>query len=285
MRDEGRTDAAALLAELGLTPRLTIYLGGAPGAGKTYRLLTDAAGEARAGRRVAIGWIETKGRPGLDALAQPLPRIPPRRYAAGAATVEDFDLEAALRSDYETIVLDELAHANPAQAAHAKRWQDALALREAGKSVLGAFNVMHLDTVAPVAERIVGYPIRELVPLAFLRRADRVIALDIAPSILESRLRSGRIVRDEDVERAAAGLFQPKNLSTDARAAAARGRRPDRSGDRAEQALDRARGGRRQRRSAAPSCSAPPSFADALDLALETTAVDPASQGRLIAAR
>jgi len=210
---ERRSGAAALLVELGLTPKLTIYLGGAPGAGKTHRLITDALGEAKAGRRVAIGWIETKQRPQLEALAAPLPRIPPRRFAVGGTTVEDFDLEAALASDYETIVLDELAHANPTGATHTKRWQDALALRDAGKSVLGAFNVMHLDTVAPVAERIVGHPIRELVPLAFLRKADRVIALDVAPSILESRLRTGRIVRDEDVERAAAGIFLPKNLS------------------------------------------------------------------------
>lgn len=213
MGEERRSDAAALLVELGLTPRLTIYLGGAPGAGKTHRLLTDARGEAAAGRRVAIGWIETKNRPQLETLAAELPRITPRRFSAGGTGVDDFDLEAALASDYETIVLDELAHANPAEAPHAKRWQDALALRAAGKSVLGAFNVMHLDTVAPVAERIVGYPIRELVPLAFLREADRVIALDVAPSILESRLRTGRIVRDEDVERAAAGIFLPQNLS------------------------------------------------------------------------
>jgi two-component system sensor histidine kinase KdpD len=279
VRDEGRTDAAALLAELGLTPRLTIYLGGAPGAGKTHRLLTDAVGEARAGRRVAIGWIETKGRPQLDALAADLPRIPPRRSAAGGTTGEDFDLEAALAGDYETIVLDELAHANPPDAAHAKRWQDALALRDAGKSVLGAFNVMHLDTVAPVAERIVGYPIRELVPLAFLRRADRVIALDVAPSILESRLRTGRIVRDEDVERAAAGLFQPHNLSMMrelllrvvddltipvvapskvSTALAVVG------ADDPEPFLRRAA-----------------SFADALDLALETTAVEPVDDARV----
>jgi two-component system sensor histidine kinase KdpD len=213
VRDERRVDASAVLAELGLTPRLTIYLAGAPGAGKTHRLLSDAQREAQAGRRVAIGWIETKNRPQLEALAAPLPRIPPRRYAVSGATIEDFDLEAALASDYETIVLDELAHANPPGATHAKRWQDARALRDAGKSVLGAFNVMHLDTVAPVAERIIGYPIRELVPIAFLRAADRVIALDVAPSILESRLRTGRIVRDEDVERAAAGVFAPKNLS------------------------------------------------------------------------
>lgn len=276
MRDEGRTGAAALLAELGLTPRLTIYLGGAPGAGKTHRLLSDACGEMRAGRRVAIGWVETKGRPQLDALAVDLPRIPPRRTAGGT----DFDLAAALRSDYETIVLDELAHANPPDAAHAKRWQDALALRAAGKSVLGAFNVMHLDTVAPVAERIVGHPVRELVPLAFLKQADRVIALDIAPSILESRLRTGRIVRDEDVERAAAGLFQPQNLSmmrelllrvvddltvpvvapskvSTALAVVGAGADP----------------GPFLRRAAA--------FADALDLALETTAVEPVDERRL----
>ena len=213
MRDDRRPDAAALLVELGLTPRLTIYIGGAPGAGKTHRLLTDAIGEAEAGRRVAIGWIETKGRPQLDTLAGKLARIPPRRFTVGGTVVEDFDLDAALASDYETILLDELAHTNPADAPHAKRWQDALALREAGRSVLGAFNVMHLDTVAPMAERILGYPIRELVPLAFLRKADRVIALDVAPSILESRLRTGRIVREEDVARAAAGVFAPKNLS------------------------------------------------------------------------
>ncbi len=209
---ERRAKGAALLAELGGGPKLTIYLAGAPGAGKTHRLLMDAIGEANGGRRVAIGWIETKNRPQLDRIAADVPRIPSRRFAVGDASVDDFDLDAALASDAQTIVLDELAHANPAGAPHAKRWQDALALRDAGKSVLGAFNVMHLDTVAPVAERIVGFPIRELVPIGFLKRADRVIALDVAPSILESRLRTGRIVRDEDVERAAAGVFQPSNL-------------------------------------------------------------------------
>ncbi len=276
MRDEGRTDAAALLAELGLTPRLTIYLGGAPGAGKTHRLLSDACGEMRAGRRVAIGWVETKGRPQLDALAADLPRIPPRRYAAGS---EDFDLEAALRSDYETIVLDELAHANPPDAAHAKRWQDALALRAAGKSVLGAFNVMHLDTVAPVAERIVGHPVRELVPLAFLKQADRVIALDVAPSILESRLRTGRIVRDEDVERAAAGLFQPQNLSM-MRELLLRVvddlTIPVVAPSKVSTALAVVGAG-----DPGPFLRRAAAFADALDLALETTAVEPVDERRL----
>ncbi len=211
--DKARSDPELLLAELGLTPKLTVYLGSAPGAGKTHRLLTDALREANAGRRVAIGWIETKGRPQLQEMAATLPRVRSKTYTLSGALIEDFDIDAALDSDYETIVLDELAHTNPSGAAHAKRWQDALALRAAGKSVLGAFNVMHVDSVASVAERIVGYPVRELVPLSFLRDADRVIALDVAPSVLESRLRAGRIVLSDDVGRAAAGLFQPKNLS------------------------------------------------------------------------
>ncbi|HEY5348630.1 MAG TPA: sensor histidine kinase KdpD, partial [Candidatus Lustribacter sp.] len=143
-----RPNAQALLAELGFQPRLTIYLAGAPGAGKTYRLLTDANFQRRSGRRVAIGWIETKDRPGLDELARDLPRIPLKHYAVDGGSVADFDVDAAIASGYETIVLDELAHTNPPGATHAKRWQDALALRAAGKSVLGAFNIQHLETVA-----------------------------------------------------------------------------------------------------------------------------------------
>jgi two-component system sensor histidine kinase KdpD len=199
-----RPNAQALLAELGFQPRLTIYLAGAPGAGKTYRLLSEAHFQRRAGRRVAIGWIETKDRPGLGELARDLPRIPLRNG--------DFDFDAAVASDYETIVLDELAHTNPEGATHAKRWQDALALRAAGKSVLGAFNVQHLETVALTAERIIGHPIREIVPISLLKSADGVIALDVSPAVLESRLRTGRIVHTDDIERAAMGVFRPSTL-------------------------------------------------------------------------
>jgi len=207
-----RPSAQSLLAELGYEPRLTIYLASAPGAGKTHRILSDANFQRASGRRVAIGWVETKGRPDLEELAATFPRIPPRLFESNGVQLADFDLEAAIASDYETIVLDELAHANPEGAPHAKRWQDAVALRAAGKSVLGAFNIQHLETVAPVAERIIGHPIREIVPISFVKDADGVIALDVSASVLEARLRSGRIVRADDVERAAMGLFKPQNL-------------------------------------------------------------------------
>ena len=204
-----RPDAQSLLEELGLEPRLTVYLGGAIGAGKTHRILMEALAQHRAGRRVAIGWIETKGRPNLEELASRLPQIPPKDFGGTL----DFDLGEALRSNYETIVLDELAHSNPPGAASPKRWQDALALRMADKSVLGAFNVQHLENVALVAERIIGRPIAEVVPVSFLKACDSVIALDVSPSVLESRLRAGRIVRAEDVDRAASGIFKPQNLA------------------------------------------------------------------------
>jgi two-component system sensor histidine kinase KdpD len=212
MDRDARPNAQALLDELGFQPRLTIYLGGAPGAGKTYRLLSEANFQRRAGRRVAIGWIETKGRPGLDEIAADIPRIPLRRYEINGVVTEDFDVAAAIASDYETIVLDELAHTNPVGALNTKRWQDALALRAAGKSVLGAFNVQHLETVALTAERITGHPIREIVPISFLKKANNVIALDVSPTVLEARLRNGQIVHTDDVERAAQGVFRASNL-------------------------------------------------------------------------
>ena len=207
-----RPSAETLLAELGIAPRLTVYLASAPGAGKTRRIVEEALALAAAGKRVAIGVVETKGRPDLDVLAAPLRRIPPRMVEIGGATFTDFDLEAALADDAEVIVLDELAHGNLAGAANAKRWQDALALRNAGRSVLGAFNVQHLETVAPVAETILGYPIREIIPMSFLKACDQVIALDVSVEVIESRLMQGRIVRLDDVSRAAESVFKRSNL-------------------------------------------------------------------------
>jgi two-component system sensor histidine kinase KdpD len=209
---DGRPSAEALLKDLGTSPRLTVYLASAPGAGKTRRLLDDAIRAQEAGMRVVAGWIETKGRPDLDALAARLPRLPPRRVRIGEATFEDFDLEAALALKPQFLILDELAHTNLEGGAHAKRWQDALALREAGISVSGALNIQHVETVAATAEGLIGFPIREIVPLSFLRAADQVVALDVSPEQLEARLEAGKVVRQEDVERARASIFRPQTL-------------------------------------------------------------------------
>ncbi len=209
---DGRPSAEALLKELGTAPRLTVYLASAPGAGKTRRLLDDGVRAQEAGLRVAIGWIETKGRPDLDKLAARFPRVPSRAVAVGDAAFEDFDFAAALELRPQLLLLDELAHGNLEGGAHAKRWQDALALRDAGIAVSGALNIQHVETVAATAEGLIGYPVREIVPLSFLRAADQVIALDVSPEQLEARLLAGKVVRPEDIQRALGGIYRPQTL-------------------------------------------------------------------------
>ncbi len=210
---DARRSPEELLREFGGRARVVIYIASAPGAGKTRRLLEDARRMLLAERRVAIGWVETKGRPDLERLANALPRIPPRVVQVGDATFEDFDYDAAVRMKPELIVLDELAHENLSGATHAKRWQDALALREQGISVIGALNIQHLESVAPIAEGLIGYPVREIVPLSFLQSADEVIALDVPPRLLQSRVRSGKIVNEQDIERALNGVFKEQTLA------------------------------------------------------------------------
>ncbi len=94
----------------------------------------------------------------------------------------------------------------------AKRWQDALALRKQGIGVIGAFNIQHLETVAPTAEALIGYPVREIIPLSFLQAADEVVALDVSPRLLQSRVKAGKIVNAQDVDRALNGVFKEQTL-------------------------------------------------------------------------
>ena len=210
--DQRRPAALELLKDVGAQARLTVFVSFAPGAGKTYRLLGEAQQLRQSGVNVAIGWIETKGRADLERLSEGLPRIPPRMVERGSATFYEFDFEATLAARPQVVVLDELAHTNLPGSPHAKRWQDALALREAGISVLGAMNIAHLDTVAATAEALIGYPIREIVPVSFLKAADQVIAIDVEREQLEARLYAGAIVRKDDIDRALQGPLRPQTL-------------------------------------------------------------------------
>ncbi len=204
--------AEELLREIGGRARLVVYVASAPGSGKTRRLLEDARHLAADGKRVAIGWIETKGRPELERIAAGLPRIPPRRVTLGDRVFEDFDYEAALREKPDVVVLDELAHDNLGDSTNAKRWQDALALKKHGIGVIGAFNIQHLENVAPAVESLIGYPVREIIPLSFLQAADEVVALDVSPRLLQSRVRAGKIVNEADIDRALNGIFKEQTL-------------------------------------------------------------------------
>ncbi|MBV9719922.1 MAG: hypothetical protein JOZ77_11415 [Candidatus Eremiobacteraeota bacterium] len=217
LREGSAMDRAAkaeeLLREIGGRARLVVYVASAPGSGKTRRLLEDARRLAVDGKRVVIGWIETKGRPDLERIAAGLPRIPPRQVHLADRVFEEFDYDETVRQKPDVVLLDELAHDNLGEAPHAKRWQDALALKNAGIGVIGAFNIQHLETIAPTAEALIGYPVREIVPLSFLQAADEVVALDVSPRLLQHRVRAGKIVNEQDIERALNGIFKEQTLS------------------------------------------------------------------------
>ncbi|MDQ2873080.1 MAG: histidine kinase, partial [Candidatus Eremiobacteraeota bacterium] len=192
--------------------RLIVYIAAASGAGKTRRLLDDARRARLAGRNAVFGWIDPKGRPELSRLIDGIPRVPPRIVEVGEESVPEFDFEAAVAMQPDLVVLDDLSHENLRGSTHAKRWQDALALRERGITVIGAFNIAHLDTTAPVAEVATGVPVHDVVPMSFIKSADEVIALDISPQLLQRRLRSQKIFRDEDLARALSGPFKTQTL-------------------------------------------------------------------------
>ncbi len=180
--------------------RLVVYVASVHGAGKTRRLLEDARRMREGGRRVLIGWAQTKGRPDVERAAADLPRLSPRLARVGDATLEDFDYATALREKPDIVILDELAHENVGDAVHAKRWQDALALREAGIGVIGALDIEHVETVAPAATELLGRRVLEIVPLSFLQSADEIIALDVSPEILRSRA-SGETVDEQTLSK------------------------------------------------------------------------------------
>lgn len=213
MRTEPETRRAeALLTEYGFRPRLIVYLAAAPGAGKTRRLLEFVRRAKGAGRDAAIGWAEIKGRPDLEGLAEGLPVIPPRHVAISGNDYTDFDLNAALSRKPELIALDEIAHEALEGSPYRYRWEEARALKDAGITVVCAFNIAHLRSVAAAAERLTGRPLRTHVPDDFLATADEVVALDVSPELLRARLRSGKVVQNEDVNNALAGVFSERAL-------------------------------------------------------------------------
>ncbi|MHB8179073.1 MAG: hypothetical protein ACYDA5_08385 [Vulcanimicrobiaceae bacterium] len=212
--DDRANNADALLKEYGSTARLVIYLAAAPGAGKTRRLIEEVRRLRMQGRDAVLGWVDTKGRSDLERSIQGLPRIPARAVRLNERTFEDFDLVTAFERHPEVLALDEVAHVTLPGSPYANRWEEALALREGGISVLCAFNIAHLESVAPIVERLTGYPLRALVPDHFLAAADEVVALDVSPRLLRSRLRSGKIVQGADVDTALQHVFSEAILET-----------------------------------------------------------------------
>lgn len=212
---EKRADPDALLALAGKQERgrLTVFLGAAPGVGKTYAMLSRARRVKEDGGDILIGLVETHGRSETAALLDGLDVLPLRSIPYRGRTVEEFDLDAALARHPHTIIVDELAHTNAPESRHPKRYQDIDELLAAGIDVWTALNIQHLESLSDVVTQITGVPVREQIPDTVLKKADEVLLVDLPPAELLDRLKEGKVYLPANAARAADSFFRLGNLT------------------------------------------------------------------------
>jgi two-component system sensor histidine kinase KdpD len=216
MKQNGnRPSPESLLAKLkeGERANLRVYIGAAPGVGKTYRMLEDAHQLRRQGVDIVAAAVETHGREETAALVGELERVPARRIEYRGVTLEEMDLEAVVARRPAVAVVDELAHTNAPGSKNRKRYEDVLELLSAGVSVITAVNIQHLESLNDAVASTTGVRVRETVPDHFLRRADEVVNVDVSVDMLRTRLRQGKIYGVEKIEQSLNNFFRKGNLS------------------------------------------------------------------------
>ena len=192
---------------------LKVFIGMAPGVGKTYRMLQEGAAEADNGRDVVVGYLEPHGRAETVAQAEGLEMIPRRRVTYRGTTLEEMDLQAVLARRPELCLIDELAHTNAPGVEHEKRYEDVRDVLEAGIDVYSTVNVQHLESLNDQVTRLTGSITRETIPDEVLSAADEVVLIDLTPEALIARLRAGKVYRPERVPAALNNFFKIENLS------------------------------------------------------------------------
>ena len=194
--------------------KLRIYIGAAPGVGKTYHMLNDAyLMKHQQGVDVVIGLVESHGRKETEARIRDLEIVPQREIPYRGVTLKEMDVDAILARHPNTVVVDELAHTNVPGSKNRKRYEDVLELLEAGINVMTAVNIQHLETLNDAVNRSANTIIRETVPDNFLKRADEVVNIDLTVEELRARLRQGKIYAPEKVEQSLANFFRKGNLN------------------------------------------------------------------------
>ncbi|HEY4319555.1 MAG TPA: histidine kinase [Gemmatimonadales bacterium] len=194
--------------------RFKVYVGFAAGTGKTYRMLVEAHQLKQRGVDVVIGLVETHGRVETDAQLHDLEVVPRRRASYRGVLLDEMDLAAVVARQPQVVVVDELAHTNVPGAAHAKRWEDVVALLDQGISVISAVNVQHLESLNDILQQTLGVTVRETVPDWVVGLAEQVINLDISTEDLRQRLLDGKIYVADKIAAALTGFFTEDNLAT-----------------------------------------------------------------------
>lgn len=214
--EDGRPDPDALLAAMASEERhgrLKVFLGAAPGVGKTWEMLAQAQRRHAEGEDVLAGIIETHGRAETEAQLGSLPILPRKAIPYRGQILEEFDLDAALARRPGLLLVDELAHTNAPGSRHAKRWEDVAELLEAGIPIWATLNVQHLESLNDDIARITGIRPGETLPDRVLELADEIVLIDVPPAELRQRLREGKIYRTDNAARALDGFFKEGNLA------------------------------------------------------------------------
>jgi len=215
MSEAPRADAESLLARVKAEgrARLRVYIGAAPGVGKTYQMLEDAHELKRQGLDVVVGFVETHGRAETQAMIRDLEQVALRHMEYRGVTLREMDADAILARHPQIAVVDELAHTNAPGSTHQKRYEDVLALLDAGIHVITAVNIQHIESLNDVIASTTGVRVRETVPDWVLKRADEVVNVDVSVETLRTRLRQGRIYDAAKVEQALTNFFRKGNLT------------------------------------------------------------------------
>ena len=216
VKDTARPDPEALLKEVQREEtkrgRLKIFLGYAPGVGKTYTMLNEAHVLKNRDEDVVVGIVETHGRMETESLLKGLEIIPRRRVEYQGIVLEDLDLDAILSRQPTVVLVDELAHTNVPESRHPKRYQDVEELLDSGIDVYTTVNIQHFESLNDVVEKITGIRMQETLPDIFLDRADEVQVIDIPFEELSERLREGKVYIPKQAQRAVENFFRRGNL-------------------------------------------------------------------------
>jgi two-component system sensor histidine kinase KdpD len=189
-----------------------LFLGYAPGVGKTYNMLSEAIRRHARGEDIVIGVVETHGRPRTAELATQLEQVPRLIIEYKGVAFEEMDVDAIIARRPQIVLIDELAHTNIEGSKHRKRYEDVLEVLAAKIDVLATMNVQHIESVAPTVQSVTGIQIRESVPDWLVQRADEIVMADLTPEALQTRMRRGDIYGLDRAEKALANFFRRGNL-------------------------------------------------------------------------
>lgn len=191
---------------------LKLFLGYAPGVGKTYSMLSEAIRRRSRGEDVVVGVVETHGRKVIAELAAQLEVLPRRKIEYKGTLFEEMDVEAILARQPQVVVVDELAHTNIPGSKHRKRYEDVLELLSAKLDVLSTVNIQHMESIAPVVRSITGVMVRETVPDWVVENAVETVMVDLTPEALQNRMLRGDVYSSEKVDQALKNFFRRGNL-------------------------------------------------------------------------